>query len=292
MIRKIGDVLKEKYGCKVYKIALNGGFTCPNRDGTCGSRGCIFCSEGGSGEFAQDPALSIHEQIESGKKLIEPKLNGQKCKYIAYFQAYTGTYAPVDKLRKLYAEAISHPDIEILSIATRPDCLDDDVLGLLEEMNRIKPVWIELGLQTIHEKTADYIRRGYPLNVYDCATEELTKRGIEVITHVIIGLPGETKEDILKTVNHVCKSGAHGIKLQLLHILKDTDISREYEEGRIKVLTEDEYIDILSDCLKIIPESVIIHRLTGDGDKRLLLAPMWSADKKHVLNRINNEVLL
>lgn len=287
----LNDHLKERFGCKVYKISLNGAFTCPNRDGTLGTGGCIFCSADGSGEFASDPALSVFEQIEEGKALLKNKIGDRKCKYIAYFQAYTGTYAPIDKLKKLYTEAICHPDIVALSVATRPDCLSDKVLALLSEINAVKPVWIELGLQTIHKRSADYIRRGYELPVYDEAVRKLKDRGIEVITHMILGLPGESLADMTDTVKYVCDSGVSGIKLQLLHILKGTDLAHEYEEGHISVLSEDEYIDILKECVKIIPDDIVIHRLTGDGDKKLLIAPLWSADKKHVRNRIQKEVL-
>ena len=287
-MRKLNDCLREQFGCKVYKIALNGGFTCPTRDGTLDTRGCIFCSAGGSGEFAGDSWLSITEQIRQGIKLVEKK--NQDGKYIAYFQAYTGTYAPVSKLRKLYEEAIGHPDVVALSIATRPDCLPEETLDLLSELNKVKPVWVELGLQTIHEKTAEYIRRGYPLSVYDKAVKELRQRGIQIITHLIIGLPGESKEEICESVRYVCEGRTDGIKLQLLHILQGTDLEREYSEGRIHALTEDEYIDILKACVGCIPDSVVVHRLTGDGDKRILIAPMWSADKKHVLNRISREI--
>ncbi len=286
----LNEYLRSRFGCKVYKIALNGGFTCPNRDGTIDFRGCIFCSKGGSGEFAADPKLSITEQIEYGKNLISSKVSDGK--YIAYFQAYTGTYADVDRLRELYTEAITHPDIVALSIATRPDCLADDVLDLLSELNAEKPVWVELGLQTMHEKTAEYIRRGYELPMYTDAVKRLRDIGIEVITHVILGLPGETTDDMLETVRFVCDSGTNGIKLQLLHVLKDTDLADEYAAGKIRVLTEDEYIEILKQCVKLIPEDVVIHRLTGDGDKKLMIAPLWSADKKHVWNRIQREVLV
>ena len=289
-MRLLNDYLRERFGCKVYKIALNGGFTCPNRDGTLGRGGCIFCSAGGSGEFAEDADLSITEQIERGKKRVSDKI--QNGKYIAYFQAYTGTYAQIDRLRQLYTEAIDHPDIVALSIATRPDCLPSEVLDLLEELNRIKPVWIELGLQTIHPVTAEYIRRGYSLDIYDKAVSDLHQRGIEVITHVIIGLPGENTDDILKTVRYVCDVGTDGIKLQLLHVLKGTDLEKEYHSGNISILSEDEYINILKACVSIIPETTVIHRLTGDGDKKLLVAPLWSADKKHVYNRIKQEVLI
>ena len=285
----LNEYLRKRFGCKVYKIALNGGFTCPNRDGKLGTRGCIFCSEGGSGEFAESARLSITKQIELGKEKVAKKIKDGK--YIAYFQAYTGTYDKVERLRALFTEAIEHPDIVVLSVATRPDCLPEEVLDLLEELNRKKPVWVELGLQTIHEESARYIRRGYELPVYDKAVKDLRARGIEVITHLIIGLPGETRQDILESVRYVCRSGASGIKLQLLHILKGTDLEKEYQEGRIEALSEDEYIEILKECVDIIPENVIIHRLTGDGDKKILLAPMWSANKKHVWNRIQKYVL-
>ena len=284
----LNEYLRETFGCKVYKLALNGGFTCPNRDGSIDTRGCIFCSAGGSGEFATSPSLNVTEQIEAAKARVAAKISDGK--YIAYFQAYTGTYGSIERLRQLYIEAVNHPDVVALSIGTRPDCLGEDVLSLLEEINSIKPVWIELGLQTIHESTASYIRRGYQLPVYDRAVQELRRGNIQVITHVILGLPGESPEDMLATVKYVCDTGATGIKLQLLHILRDTDLEKEYEAGRVSVLSEDEYIDILKSCVEIIPDSVVIHRLTGDGDKKILLAPMWSANKKHVLNRINREV--
>ena len=289
MVTLLNDYLRKAFGCKVYKIALNGGFTCPNRDGSIGTGGCIFCSEGGSGEFAADSSLSVTEQIEQGKKLVSAKEKDGK--YIAYFQAYTGTYAPIDRLKSLYTEALNHPDIVALSIATRPDCLPDETISLLSELNHIKPVWVELGLQTIHEKTAAYIRRGYDQNVYDNAVARLRENNIEVITHMIIGLPGESTEDIFDTVRYICASGAAGIKLQLLHVLKGTDLEKEYNAGRIKVLSEDEYINILKHCVKLIPENVVVHRLTGDGDKKMLLAPLWSGNKKHVWNRIQKEVL-
>ena len=286
----LNDHLRETYGCKVYKIAIDGGFTCPNRDGSRGNRGCIFCSEGGSGEFAESRDLSVTEQIERGKNRVRDKIKDGK--YIAYFQNFTGTYAPIDRLKKLYTEAIDHPDVAVLSIATRPDCLPDNVLDLLSDLNKKKPVWIELGLQTIHKNTAEYIRRGYDLSVYDKAVNDLRSRNIEVITHVILGLPGETKEDMKESVKYVCESGATGIKLQLLHVLKGTDLLKDYDAGKFDVLSEDEYIEILRECVSIIPDNVVIHRLTGDGPKRILVAPLWSGDKKHVLNRIKNEVLL
>ena len=276
--------LKSRFGCKVYKLAIDGGFTCPNRDGTLGTRGCIFCSKGGSGDFAQSRALSVTAQIEQGKKLVADKMKDGK--YIAYFQAFTNTYAPVETLREKYAEALRHPDICALSVATRPDCLGDDVLALLAECNRIKPVFAELGLQTVHPRTAEYIRRGYDLAVYDEAVEHLHAAGINVVTHLILGLPGETKEDMLASVRYVCRV-TDGIKLQLLHILEGTDLAEAYKKGQVNTLSLEEYTDIIKDCVREIPDNVVIHRLTGDGPKRDLLAPLWSADKKRVLNTIN-----
>lgn len=280
----LNSYLKNKFGCKVYKLAIDGGFTCPNRDGTLGTRGCIFCSRGGSGEFAENKEKSVTQQIDDGKKRVEKKIKDGK--YIAYFQAFTNTYAPVCKLKSLYTEAINHPDIVALSIGTRPDCLGDDVLELLDEMNKIKPVFIELGLQTIHENTAQYIRRGYSLEVYDKAVDDLHKIGINVVTHLIIGLPGESEQDILQSVEYVCQK-TDGIKLQLLHILEGTDLADEYRECKVDVLSLEEYTCIIKHCVEIIPDNVVIHRLTGDGAKKDLIAPLWSADKKHVLNTIN-----
>lgn len=277
--------LKDKFGQKVYKISLDGGFTCPNRDGKTGTRGCIFCSKGGSGDFAESREMSITEQIESGKKKVEKKKKSGK--YIAYFQAFTNTYAPVEMLRQKYEEAINHPDIVALSIATRPDCLGDDVLRLLDEMNKIKPVFVELGLQTIHQKSAKYIRRGYDLSVYDKAVRDLKKIGVNVVVHVILGLPNESENDMLETVKYVCESGANGIKLQLLHVIDGTDLAKDYEKGLFKTLEFDEYVNLIVKCVKIIPKDIVIHRLTGDGAKKDLIAPLWSADKKRVLNAIN-----
>lgn len=280
----LNNYLKERFGEKVYKIALNGGFICPNRDGTIDTRGCIFCSKGGSGDFAESPDLTITEQIENGKKRLEKKIKNGK--YIAYFQAFTNTYAPVERLRTIYEEAINHPDIVALSIGTRPDCLGDDVLALLDELNKIKPIFVELGLQTINEDTAKYIRRGYTLEVYDKAVADLHKIGINVVTHIILGLPNESKEDMLNSVKYACKV-TDGIKLQLLHILKGTDLAKDYEQGKFEVLTLEQYTEIIKECVQIIPENVVIHRLTGDGAKKDLIAPLWSADKKTVLNTIN-----
>lgn len=277
--------LKDTFGCKVYKISINAGFTCPNRDGTLGTRGCIFCSKGGSGDFAESSTLSVTEQIESGKQRVSKKIKSGK--YIAYFQAFTNTYAPVDVLAEKYYEAINHPDIVGISIATRPDCLGEEVLTLLSEINKIKPVFVELGLQTIHEKTAEYIRRGYPLSVYDNAVKALKAAGINTVVHLIIGLPNESREEMLESVEYACKSGADGIKLQLLHILKGTDLADDYFSGKFETLSMEEYLSIIKDCVEIIPKNVVIHRLTGDGPKKDLIAPLWSADKKSVLNALN-----
>lgn len=277
--------LKDKFGQKVYKISLDGGFTCPNRDGKIDTRGCIFCSKGGSGDFAQNRNLSITKQIESGKKIVEKKIKSGK--YIAYFQAFTNTYAPVEILRAKYSEAINHPDIVALSIATRPDCLGDDVIELLDEMNKIKPVFVELGLQTIHSDSAKYIRRGYSLEVYNEAVKKLKNIGVNIVVHIILGLPNESEEDMLESVKYVCQSQIDGIKLQLLHIIAGTDLAKDYEKGLFKTLEFDEYVELITKCVAIIPKNIVIHRLTGDGAKKDLIAPLWSADKKRVLNAIN-----
>lgn len=281
----LNNYLKEHFGCKVLKLSLDAGCTCPNRDGTLGTRGCIFCSEGGSGDFAADRSLPIREQIKVAKELQRgknPKNAGVK--YIAYFQAYTNTYGELCKLKEKYMEAIDDPDVVCLSIATRPDCLENDKLQLLEELNKIKPVWVELGLQTIHPRSIEYIRRGYDNLTYDDAVRKLTDMGIEVITHVILGLPGETKEDMLETVEYVAHSGSKGIKLQLLHVLKNTDLCVDYKKGLFETLSLDEYVDIVCEAVKLLPKDMVVHRITGDGDKKILVAPMWSADKKRVLN--------
>ena len=280
----LNEYLKKTFGEKVYKISLDGGMTCPNRDGTLGSHGCIFCSEGGSGEFAAQRALSVSEQIEQAKRRISKKSDCKK--FIAYFQPFTNTYAPVSYLRKIFEEAVAPEEIAALSIATRPDCLGDDVLDLLDELNKKKPVWVELGLQTIHEKSAEYIRRGYDLNVYDESVKKLHKIGVNVITHIILGLPNESKKEIIESVRYAGER-SDGIKLQLLHVLKGTDLLKDYERGMFETLTLDEYVDLLCDCIEALPPDVVIHRMTGDGDKKLLVAPLWSADKKRVLNTIH-----
>lgn len=281
----LNSYLRDTFGDKVYKLSLNAGFTCPNRDGTIDTRGCIFCSKGGSGDFAENSTLSITEQIENGKKRVEKKIKSGK--YIAYFQAFTNTYAPIEILKSKYYEAINHKDIVAVSIATRPDCLNEEVLTLLDEINKIKPVFVELGLQTIHKESAEYIRRGYELDVYDKAVSDLKNIGINIVVHLIIGLPGETKSDMLESVKYVCSSDIDGIKLQLLHILKNTDLEKDYLAGKFKALEFDEYLDIIKACVDIIPDNIVIHRLTGDGAKKDLIAPLWSADKKRVLNAIN-----
>ena len=286
-INRLSDYLKARFGCKVYKLALDGGMTCPNRDGTLGTGGCIFCSADGSGTFAQSGS-TVTAQIDAAKSRVADKIKDGK--YIAYFQNFTNTYAPVSYLEPLFRAAISHPDVAVLSIATRPDCLPADVLALLENLNRIKPVWVELGLQTIHPETARYIRRGYPLSVYDQAVEALHHRGLEVITHVILGLPGETREQILDTVRYVGQR-SDGIKLQLLHVLKHTDLAVDYEAGAFRLPELEEYCQLVGDCLQVLPPSVVIHRLTGDGAKVDLIAPLWSGDKKRVLNTLNQYLI-
>lgn len=288
-IYTLNQYIHDNFGQKLYKIALDGGFTCPNRDGTIDTRGCIFCSGAGSGEFAGDCTMSITQQIEKGKDRVAAKIKDGR--YIAYFQAFTNTYAPVEKLRSLYMEAINHGDIAVLSIATRPDCLPGEVLDLLCECRQIKPVWVELGLQTIHSATAEYIRRGYPLSVYDDAVNRLKARGLEVIVHVMLGLPGETRQDMLETVSYVGKSHADGIKLQLLHVIRGTDLEKDYLEGKFETLDFESYVELVAECVARLPENMVIHRMTGDGDKRTLVAPMWSADKKRVLNAINRAIL-
>lgn len=281
-------MLRERFGEKVYKVTLNGGMTCPNRDGTLGSRGCIFCSGGGSGDFAADGRLSITEQIETQIAALEQKRPIRK--YIAYFQAYTNTYGEINHLRRIFTEAISHPKVVALSIGTRPDCLGDEVLSLLEELNRQKPVWVELGLQTIHEDTARYIRRGYELPCFEEAVSNLSRRHIEIIVHTILGLPGESKERILETMDYLNGLPIQGIKLQLLHILRGTDLADAYEDGEISVYSLEEYLDVLIACLEHLSPAFVIHRMTGDGPKELLLAPTWSSRKREVLNILHHEL--
>lgn len=282
--------LKQRFGEKIYKLTLNGGMSCPNRDGKISFGGCIFCSEGGSGDFASSSMLSIPEQIQDAKKRLSGKRPVNQ--YIAYFQAYTNTYGPIEHLRKIFTEAIEDPEIVLLSIATRPDCLPDEVIELLAELNQKKPVWVELGLQTIHESSARFIRRGYPLEVFTDAVERLSKCGIEVVTHVILGLPGETKGMMLETVDYLNTLPIQGIKLQLLHVLEGTDLAAYYKTTGFHVLDEDEYVDLILNCIEHLRPEITVHRITGDGPKELLIAPLWSSAKRSVLNHIHHEMKL
>lgn len=281
----MNDYCREHFGKKLYKLSLDGGFTCPTRDGTKGNSGCIFCSDCGSGEFAEK-GEDINTQIENAKKRVASKnKNGG---YIAYFQNFTNTYAPIEKLRSTFLPCIKRDDIDVLSIATRPDCLGEDVLSLLNELNKIKPVWIELGFQTSKTASVQYIRRGYENEVYENAVRNLHKIGIYVITHMIIGLPDEDIEDMKNTLNFIIKTGSDGVKLQLLHILRDADIYKDFLDGKVKVLSKEEYINILSELIPLLPKNIAVHRLTGDGDKNKLIAPLWSANKKDVINSIKH----
>lgn len=281
-------MLRERFGEKVYKVALNGGMTCPNRDGTLGNRGCIFCSAGGSGDFAASSQIPITGQIQQQIEAIRQKRPVNK--FIAYFQAYTNTYAPTAYLRKIFTEAISHPAVAAISIGTRPDCLGDDVLELLDELNQIKPVWVELGLQTMHEKTASYIRRGYPLSCFEEAVNQLHQRNLDCIVHTILGLPGEDAQAVLKTIDYLNSFPIQGIKLQLLHILKGTDLATDYLAGKFQVLSQEEYIQLVIACLTHLRPEIVIHRLTGDGPKNLLVAPLWSSAKRTVLNNLHHQM--
>lgn len=286
--RSFSAMLAERFGEKVYKVALNGGMSCPNRDGRTGTGGCIFCSAGGSGDFASSAELSITEQINCQIATLSAKRSVKK--YIAYFQAYTNTYAPADYLEKIFTEAIRHPQVAALSIGTRPDCLPCETTALLKRLNRIKPVWVELGLQTIHERSAAYIRRGYELPCFEDALMRLHKENLEVIAHTILGLPGETREQMLETISWLNEQPISGIKLQLLHVLKNTDLAADYENGAFQVMTMDGYIDTVIDCLEHLRPDIVIHRLTGDGPKDLLLAPLWSSAKRTVLNTLHREM--
>lgn len=282
--------LKQRFGEKVYKLTLNGGMSCPNRDGKISFGGCIFCSEGGSGDFASAACLSIPDQIQDAKKRLAGKRPVNQ--YIAYFQAYTNTYGPIEHLRKIFTEAIEDPEIVLLSIATRPDCLPEEVIELLAELNKKKPVWVELGLQTIHESSARFIRRGYPLDVYTDAVVRLGRHGIEIVTHIILGLPGETKEMMLETVEYLNTLPIQGIKLQLLHVLEGTDLATYYKNTGFHVLSEDEYVDLILNCIEHLKPEITVHRITGDGPKELLIAPLWSSAKRSVLNHIHHEMKL
>ncbi len=288
----INDHLKNKYGEKVYKLSIDAGMSCPNRDGRLGTGGCIFCSEGGSGDFAfgkkerySCSAEDIVSQLEQAKELIAGKTDCHK--FIAYFQAFTNTYAQVDYLRKVFYAAIEQPDIEILSIATRCDCISDEVLELLKELNRIKPVWVEMGLQSVHPKMLEYIKCGYTYEQFADSTYRLNEAGIDVIAHLILGLPGEDHNMMIASVDRVCTLPIRGIKLQLLHVLKNTELADIYEKNPFHIMSMEEYCTLVAECVKHIPEDIIIHRLTGDGPRRLLIEPKWSTDKKRVLNMLN-----
>ncbi len=283
MYYKLSDYLKNEYGEKLFKLLLSSGMTCPNRDGTCGSRGCIFCSDSGAGEFSESRKLSTDEQIESAKKKVKT-ISG---KYIAYFQSFSNTYASAEHIRALYTPIVNRDDIAVLSIATRPDCLSDEIISVFRELNKIKPIWIELGLQTTNEKTAQYIRRGYPLSVYTNAVKKLKEAQIKVITHIILGLPEESKDDMIKSAEFA-GSVSDGLKIHMLYITKDSDLGKEYSEKPFHLLNKEEYIDILCECIRVIPENVVIHRLTGDPDSSKLIAPMWAVDKINVLRDIEN----
>lgn len=281
----LNGYLKQKFGCKVYKLSLNAGFGCPNRDGTVGLGGCIFCSKGGSGDFAEDCRLTVTEQIERAKSRVSKKVKDGK--YIAYLQAFTNTYAPIERLRSVYLEAIKDPDTVALSVATRPDCLGRDVLSLLKEINGIKPVFVELGLQTANNSTAKLINRGYPTEVFDRAVQSLHGIGVNTVAHIIIGLPRETEKDVYNTVRHISALPIDGVKLQLLYVLRGTKLSEMYEAKEFSVLSMERYIAVVAKCIELLPREIVIHRLTGDGPKKDLIAPLWSGDKKTVLNAVN-----
>lgn len=286
MYKTLNEHYKEKFGCKVYKLSIDAGFTCPNRDGTVGSGGCIFCSADGGGEFAEKPDTDILTQLERAKKRVRSK--NKDGKYIAYFQSFTNTYAPIQRLEKLYYAVIKPDYIVGLAIGTRPDCISDECIDLLFEINKIKPVSVELGLQTVHENSVRYIRRGYENQVYFDAVKRLKAKGIEVVTHIIIGLPYEDIKMVVETTRQAVQAGTDGVKFHLLHVLKNTDLEKDYMKGKFNCLTLEEYAEILKACIKVLPKSVVVHRITGDGAKKNLVAPLWSADKKQVLNYLNN----
>lgn len=277
------QAMRRRFGRKMYKLSLDGGFTCPNRDGKLDTRGCIFCS--GAGEFAAKQTGSITEQLNNAKGLVADK--AKDAGYIAYFQSFTNTYASPERLRELYLPVVSHPDVAVLDIATRPDCLSSEVLEVLAELASVKPLWVELGLQTIHPETAKFIRRGYDLPAFDEAVKNLHAIGAEVIVHQIIGLPNETEEMIHKTAEYIGRSGADGVKFHLLHVIDHTDLAKLYRAGEFEVLTMERYFELLAGCIRRIPPEMVVHRLTGDGDKRTLIAPLWSGNKKMVLNAMN-----
>lgn len=281
-MKMLSDHYREIFGCKVYKLSLDGGFTCPNRDGTVGDRGCIFCSGDGSGAFAEQCCGSVAKQLEQAKKRVAAK--NKEGKFIAYFQSFTNTYAPVEHLRKLYLEAVEAEDIVGLAIGTWPDCLEDDVVKLLAQINAVKPVSVELGLQTVHEETVRYIRRGYDTTVYFDAVRRLKEAGLDVVTHIILGLPGETVEMMMETGRQAVAAGTDGVKFHMLHVLRGTDLAEDYAAGKFQVLSLEEYGQVLKQCISCLPEHIVVHRITGDGAKKDLIAPLWSGDKKRVLN--------
>lgn len=283
--RSLDYHIRSTFGEKLYKISLDAGMSCPNRDGTLGTGGCIFCSRGGSGDFAADRSLSVTEQIRTGKRQAAGKFKGTG--YIAYFQAYTNTYAPPETLRSIFLEAAEHPDIRALSIATRPDCLGPEVLEVLAQVRRVRPVWVELGLQTVHPGTAAFIRRGYELPVFERAVRDLRSLGLDVIVHVILFLPGETPEDMYATVGYLNRMDIQGIKLQLLHVLRGTDLAAYYEAHPFHIPAMEEYFHVLGECLLRLRPDITVHRLTGDGPKQLLIAPLWTGNKREVLNRLH-----
>jgi radical SAM protein, TIGR01212 family len=280
--------LRQKFGCKVFKISLDAGFSCPNRDGTISKGGCIFCSERGSGDFAGNRSFSIEDQFIHIKEVMNKKW--KEGKYIAYFQAYTNTYANIETLRKKYEEAVDQEGVVALAIATRPDCLGEDVLNLLEELNKKVYTWVELGLQTSNEETAQKINRGYKLQVFEKAVKDLRSRSIDVVAHVIFGLPGETKENMLDTVRYITSKDIQGIKFHLLHLMKNTPLVKLYDNGELKFMTQDEYIDIICSSIAMIPPNIVIHRLTGDSPRNLLIGPQWSLKKWEILNSIDLEL--
>jgi radical SAM protein (TIGR01212 family) len=294
-IRTFSDAMREQFGTKVYRLALTAGTTCPNRDGTCGTGGCTFCSAGGSGDFAA-PLLPVREQITAAKKRVDAKFPSSvppgERRYLAYFQAYTSTYGDPEALGEIFREAVSLPEICGLSIATRPDCLPDRMVEILKEISQKKPVWVELGLQTIHENTAKMVNRGYSLPVFADAYRRLSAAGLPVVVHVILGLPGETEEMMLGTVRYLAAliPPVSGVKLQLLHVLRGTEMGRAYERHPFPLFTMEEYTDLVVRCLRILPPETVIHRMTGDGPKKLLIAPLWSGDKKRVLNMLNRKI--
>lgn len=285
MYRTLSEYYRHRFGCKVYKLAIDGGFTCPNRDGTVDVGGCTFCAGDGSGAFAERRCASVAEQLEKAKARVSDKIKNGK--YIAYFQSFTNTYAPTEQLETLYLDAVAPDDIVGLAIGTRPDCLPQETIALLARINKIKPVWVELGLQTIHDETAKAFHRGYDSAVYFDAVRRLKEAGLEVVTHIILGLPGESPEMMRETTRAVVAAGTDGVKFHLLHVLKGTQLEKEYDRGAFQCLTMEEYAEILSSCLALLPEHVVVHRITGDGAKRDLIAPLWSGDKKRVLNYLN-----